>query len=92
MLLEGVNGELKNAAERSDLMHMLKGKSERESIIHEAATSPAFLIESAGGPTVTDSNGYPWNGMYVNANGDIRASICGPTLQPNREQRSCTNI
>lgn len=70
MLLEGVNGELKNAAERSDLMRMLKGRSEREAIINEAATTPAFLIESAGGPTVTDSNGYPWNGMYVNANGD----------------------
>lgn len=70
MLLEGVNGELKNAAEKSDLMRMMKGRSEREAMIHEIGITPAFLIETAGGPAVTDSNGYPWSGMYVNANGD----------------------
>lgn len=70
MLLDGVNGELKNAAGKSDLMRLMKGKGERESIISELGTAPSFLIESAGGPTVSDSNGHPWNGMYVNANGD----------------------
>src|SRR5512142_1975324 len=71
MLLDGVNGELKNAAERSSLMSLMKGKGEREALIQEAGTSPAFLLESAGGPTVTDCNGHPWSGVYVNANGDL---------------------
>jgi Mn-containing catalase len=70
MLLEGVNGELKNAAEKTVLANILKNKTEREELVHQAATSPAFLVLSGGGPVVTDSNGYPWNGNYVNANGD----------------------
>src|SRR5579885_3656288 len=32
MLLKGVNGELKDAAEQSDLMSLLGGKSEREQL------------------------------------------------------------
>jgi Mn-containing catalase len=32
--------------------------------------NPQFLVLSGGGPTVTDSNGNPWSGAYVNANGD----------------------
>ncbi len=43
MLLQGVNGELKDAAEQSDLMRLLQGKSEREQLIQEAATGPQFL-------------------------------------------------
>jgi Mn-containing catalase len=75
MLLNGVNGELKNAAEKSDLSRLLKGRSERDSIISEMGTAPTFFTESAGGPTVTDANGYPWNGMYVNANGDLTVDL-----------------
>jgi Mn-containing catalase len=30
---------------------------------------------SGGGPTVSDSNGYPWNGNYVNANGDLTVDL-----------------
>lgn len=70
MLLQGVNGELKDAAEQSDLMRLLKGKSEREQLIQEAATNPQFLALSGGGPTLTNSQGVPWMGSYVNANGD----------------------
>ena len=44
MLLNGVNGELKNAAERSDLMRLLKGSAEKEQMIHEAMVSPQFLV------------------------------------------------
>src|SRR5436305_12130427 len=40
MLLTGINGELKYAAEQSDLMRLLKGKSERKQLIQEAATAP----------------------------------------------------
>jgi len=71
MLLDGVNGDLKNAAEHSDLMRMMRGKGERESLVQEASISPTLLIETGGGPSVTDSNGVPWSGYYVNANGDL---------------------
>lgn len=74
MLLNGVNGALKDAAEKSTLMKLLNGKRETEQMAHEA-TSPTFLIESSGGPTVTDSNGHPWSGMYVNANGDLTVDL-----------------
>ena len=38
-------------------------------------TSPAFMVLSGGGPTVTNSVGYPWNGQYVNANGDLSVDL-----------------
>lgn len=38
--------------------------------MHDAFSNPQFLVLSGGGPTVTDSNGVPWSGAYVNANGD----------------------
>lgn len=75
MLLNGVNSELKNAAEQSDLMKMMKGKGAKEDIAHEAFTSPLFLVETGGGPAVTDSAGNPWSGMYVNANGDLTVDL-----------------
>jgi Mn-containing catalase len=37
--------------------------------------NPHFLIESAGGPVLTDSRGIPWNGTYVNANGDLTVDL-----------------
>jgi Mn-containing catalase len=75
MLLEGVNGELKNAAERCDLMRLLQGKSERDQIIQEATIPPQFLTLTGGGPAVTNSQGVPWSGMYVNANGDLTVDL-----------------
>lgn len=75
MLLDGINGELKNAAETSDLMGLLKGKSEKEQMIHLAMTHPQFLVLSGGGPTVTNSQGVPWSGTYVNANGDLTVDL-----------------
>jgi Mn-containing catalase len=75
MLLAGVNGELKDAAEQSDLMRLLKGKSEREQLIQEAATAPQFLTLTGGGPAVTNSQGVPWSGLYVNANGDLTVDL-----------------
>src|SRR5512133_3038481 len=75
MLLEGVNGELKNASEKTVLSDIVKNKTERDELIHQAATSPAFLVLSGGGPTVTNSAGYPWNGQYVNANGDLTVDL-----------------
>ncbi len=71
MLLEGINGELKNAVEHTSLAPIMKGSAARDELIHQAATSPHFLDLSGGGPTVSDSVGVPWSGSYVNANGDL---------------------
>ena len=70
MLLDGVNGELKNIADEDDMMTLLGGKSAKEGYIHEAMVNPQFGILTGGGPRLTDSNGVPWSGAYVNANGD----------------------
>jgi Mn-containing catalase len=75
MLLEGINGELKNAAEQSVLTNIMKTRTERDELVHQAGTSPAFLVLSGGGPTVTNSEGVPWNGNYVNANGDLTVDL-----------------
>ncbi|MGN6582808.1 MAG: manganese catalase family protein [Rhizobiaceae bacterium] len=74
MLLEGINGELKDAAAANPITS-LNGKSAKESLIHEALTNPQFLVLSGGGPTVTDSQGTPWSGAYVNANGDLTVDL-----------------
>lgn len=75
MLLNGVNGELKNAAERSDWMTLMKGPAQKEQMIHEAMVNPQFLALSGGGPTMTNSQGVPWSGSYVNANGDLTVDL-----------------
>jgi len=75
MLLTGVNGELKNAANSEDIMQMLEGKKAKEEFIHEAMINPQFGVLSGGGPTLTDSNGNPWTAAYVNANGDLTVDL-----------------
>jgi len=75
MLLEGINGELKDAANRSDLMKLLQGSASKEEYIHEAMIQPQFLALSGGGPTLTNSQGVPWQGSYVNANGDLTVDL-----------------
>lgn len=75
MLLAGVNGELKNAADRTETMKMLEGKISKENFIHEAVFNPQFVVLSGGGPLLTDSNGNPWTGTYVNADGDLTVDL-----------------
>jgi Mn-containing catalase len=75
MLLSGVNGKLKDAADESEIMKLMGGKASKENVIHDAMVNPHFLIESAGGPMVTDSRGIPWSGTYVNANGDLTVDL-----------------
>src|SRR5690554_531359 len=70
MLLDGVTGELKDIADQEEIMTLLGGKSAKEGYIHEAMVNPQFGVLSGGGPRLTDSNGVPWMGSYVNANGD----------------------
>jgi len=74
-LLSGVNGKLKDAADESEIMKLLGGKAAKENVIHSAMMNPHFLIESGGGPMVTDSQGIPWSGTYVNANGDLTVDL-----------------
>jgi Mn-containing catalase len=75
LLLTGVNGELKNAADESDMNKMLDGKVVKDEFIHEAMVNPHFFILTGGGPRVCDSMGIPWSGSYVDAMGDLTVDL-----------------
>ena len=88
MLLDGVNGELKDAsgtepisalkeaaAENPITRLMSGGTGEKERLIHEALFNPQFLVLTGGGPALTNSQGLPWQGSYVNANGDLTVDL-----------------
>lgn len=75
MLLTGVSGELKNAADESDLTKLLDGKAAKEDYINNALFNPHFFVLTGGGPNLTDSNGIPWSGAYINANGDLSVDL-----------------
>lgn len=75
MLLSGVNGELKDISEKEEIMTLLDGKTARDGYIHEAMVNPQFGVLSGGGPTLTDSNGVPWSGSFVNANGELTVDL-----------------
>jgi len=75
MLLSGVNGKLKDAADESEIMKLMAGKAAKENVIHDAMVNPHFLLESAGGPILTDSRGIPFSGTYINANGDLSVDL-----------------
>lgn len=77
MLLQGVNGDLKNAAEQSEIMQLLNGKAAKEEFIHQAIVAPQFLVSSGGGPAYTNSQGVPWTAAYINgdANGELTADL-----------------
>ena len=73
MLLAGVNGNLKDAAERNDVFG--EGIS-KDDFIHSAfSVNPQFGVLTGGGPRLTDSNGVPWQGSYVNANSDLTVDL-----------------
>jgi Mn-containing catalase len=60
MLLDGINGELKNAADNSVIMQFLKGKAEKEDFIYDVVLAePQLLAVSGGGPSLTNSQGTP---------------------------------
>lgn len=75
MLLNGVNGQLKEAADKSEIMEMLMGKSAKENLIHQATTAPQFGVLTGGGPAVTNCQGVPWSGAFVEANGDLTVDL-----------------
>ncbi len=74
MLLDGLNGELKDAVETTYLSKLMNGKQGKEEIIH-SAVAPQFLTFTGGGPHLTNSQGLPWSGAYVNANGDLTVDL-----------------
>lgn len=77
MLLTGINGDLKNAAETSEIMQLLNGKGAKEEVIHKAMVAPQFLVASGGGPCYTNSQGIPWTAAYINgdAQGDLTSDL-----------------
>jgi Mn-containing catalase len=75
MLLEGVNGRLKDAADSSGVVRLTQAAGMKDDLLHQASIHPAFVIECGGGPALTDAQGQPWNGMYVNANGDLTVDL-----------------
>ena len=75
MLLEGVNGELKDAAEGNLVAQIGNGSAKKNDVIGMAMDNPRFLTESGGGPMCTDANGVPWTGAFVNANGDLTVDL-----------------
>ncbi len=85
MLLTGINGDLKDAAEQSEIMQLLNGKGAKEQMIHQGMTAPQFLVGSAGGPVYTNSQGVPWTAAYINGDGqgelssDLRSDIAAET-------------
>lgn len=85
MLLNGINGDLKNAAENSEIMQLLNGKSAKEEMIHKGMVAPQFLVGSAGCPVYTNSQGVPWTAAYINGDGqgdltsDLRSDIAAET-------------
>ncbi|PWV56747.1 manganese catalase family protein [Chitinophaga sp. S165] len=75
LLLQGINGELKNAADNSEIMETMQGTTRKEEYIHHAMMHPEFLVHSGGGPMLTNSQGVPWTGAYVNANNDLTVDL-----------------
>jgi Mn-containing catalase len=76
MLLTGVNGELKDAADQSEIMQVMNGKAAKESIIHAAlSANPQFPLITGGGPTPRNSQGIPWCASYIHSNGDLTVDL-----------------
>jgi Mn-containing catalase len=73
MLLTGINGDLKDAAEQSEIMQLLNGKASKEAMIHDGIMAPQFLVGSGGSPAYTNSQGVPWTAAYIN--GDMQGDL-----------------
>ncbi|HYC27744.1 MAG TPA: manganese catalase family protein, partial [Chitinophagaceae bacterium] len=73
MLLTGINGDLKDAANNSEIMQLLDGKAAKEDMIHKGMVAPQFFVGTAGGPAYTNSQGVPWTAAYIN--GDVQGDL-----------------
>lgn len=75
LLLDGVSGQLKEAAEGNLVAQLGARTARKNDVIADAMTNPNFLLESSGGPLLTDSRGVPWTGAFINANGDLTVDM-----------------
>lgn len=75
MLLDGVNGELKDAEERFNWMKLMNQKSEREQIIQESMMPASAIVNNGGALSPVNSDGHPWSGTFVNSNGDLTVDL-----------------
>jgi Mn-containing catalase len=73
MLLTGINGDLKDAANNSEIMQLLDGKAAKENMIHQGMVAPQFFVGTGGGPAYTNSQGVPWSAAYIN--GDVQGDL-----------------
>lgn len=73
MLLTGINGDLKDAADNSEIMQLLNGKASKEQMIHQGMVAPQFFVGTGGGPAYTNSQGVPWSAAYIN--GDVQGDL-----------------
>jgi Mn-containing catalase len=67
---------------------LIKGQKLKDEMLGEALANPQFLVLSGGGPTVTDANGHPWSGSFVNANGDLTVDLRSNIAAEPRDRRS----
>ncbi len=81
LLLDGINGQMKDAAETMPIRKMMDGKAAKEELIHEAYSFPPFLTCSPGSPMLKDCVGNPFNAAYIDANAeltvDLRSNMAG---------------
>jgi Mn-containing catalase len=76
LLLDGAASELKAAAEGNLVAQLGSRNARKNDVIADCMSNPRFLIEaSGGGPMLTDSNGVPWTGAFINANGDLTVDL-----------------
>lgn len=62
----------------------------KDEVIHESMVNPEFLALSGGGPTLTNAQGAPWSGGYVNANGELTVDLRSRILARSPGPRSST--
>ena len=72
MLMTGVNGDLKNAADNAEIMQLMKGKAAKEDMIH-SAMNREFLVASGGAPAYVNAEGAAWTASYIN--GDVQGDL-----------------
>ncbi len=75
MLVEGLNGELKNATENVYLTKLTQGNGYKEELIHAIGMSPSSLVLTGGGVMPVNSEGVPWTGAFINSNGDLTVDL-----------------
>ena len=93
MLNDGINAELKNAIDTNPVAQLAGGgKDIRDDLINQAFYNPQFLVESGGGPTVTNASGIPWSGVYVTANGDPTVDLRSNIAAESRAKITYENL